>query len=304
MALAHALIHRRRRDWLPAVAVAVVVVVLGLVSQPSDKTATEEVSVACVQAETFNHHDYVQLTTQAVEHPSKPKFVVLPEHTILDYADENHHLVKSLAGLARDHGVYICVGVHTRAPEDAECDYDNVALLIGPSGSIIGRQAKAVPLPFFVDGNPAESQEVIDTDVGPVGMYICYDGNFTDITRRLVKLGAGLLLVPVMNPEGWPAQQRWQQANIARFRSIESRRWSVRAASSGVSQIVDSDGRIRQQRSRDEGPGILYGTVHVNDERTAFSQGGHLFALVVGVVYLIVVAWLTVVDWRRRFSAR
>ncbi len=303
-ALAHALIRRGRRDWLPALAVAGVVVVLGFVSQPADEVAGEEVAVACVQAETLNYHDYVQLTTQAMEHPSRPKFVVLPEHAIFDYADESHHLVKSLSGLAREHGAYVCIGAHTKAPKGAECDYDNVALLIGPGGSIIGRQAKAVPLPFFIDGNPATSQQVIDTVGGPVGMYICYDGNFSDITRRLVKLGAELLLVPVMNAEDWPVQQRWQQADIAPFRSIESRRWAVRAASSGVSQIVGPDGRIRRQRTRDEGPGVLYGTVHFNDERTFFSQGGHLFTMVVGVVYLGVVVWLTIVDWQRRFARR
>ena len=230
--------------------------------------------------------------------------MILPEHTILDYADENHHLVKKLAGLARQHGAYVCIGTHTRASEGAECDYDNVALLLGPSGGIIGRQAKAVPLPFFTDGNPAQSQQVIDTAVGPVGVYICYDGNFTDITLRLVRLGDELLLVPIMNPEDWPVQQRWQQADIAPFRSIESRRWAVRAASSGVSQIVGPDGRSRRQRTRDEGPGVLYGTVHFNNKRTFFSKGGYLFATVVGVAYLGAVVWLTIVDWRRRFAKR
>ncbi|MCP4591604.1 MAG: apolipoprotein N-acyltransferase [bacterium] len=299
-ALARALIGRKRRDWGVVLAVAGVGLGLGLVSQPADEAAGEEVAVACVQAESYSHFDYAVLTAEALEHPSKPKLVVLPEHTIADYADEHHHLVKQLAGLARRYGAYVCVGAHARAAGGAACDYDNVALLIGPSGEIIGSQAKAVPLPFFIDGNPARAHEVFETAFAQMGMCICFDADFTDVTRRVVGLGAEMLLVPVMNPQGWPVQQRWQQAGMAAFRSIEVRRSAVRSASSGVSQIVGADGRVRGQRSGDEGPGVLYGTVRPNDESTLFSRGGHLIATSAGIAYLSVFGWLTVVDWRRK----
>ena len=303
-ALAYALLHQRRRSFVVPAVIAGVIVLLGWVTQPSSDSPGREVGVACVQAETIEYEEYLTLTAQAVNCPEKPVFVVLPEHSIYDNANERHPMVKGLADLAREHGAYVCVGAHVRAPRGAACDYDNVGLLIGPDGRIVARQAKAVPVPFFQDGNPARSQDTVATPWGRIGTYICYDATFTDIPRRLVDLGAELLLAPLMDPEPWPVQQRWQHADMAPFRSIELRRWAVRAASSGVSQVVGSDGRVHEQRTREEGPGVICAGAYFDDERTLFVQGGHLFATGVATAYLIIVLWLTVVDWTAKLRRR
>ena len=296
-ALAYALAQRRRRAFGPVLVVGGVIVFLGVISQPSDSDAGGDLSVTCVQAESYNGQDYLDLTAQAVDQPDKPAFIVLPEHTIVEYADEKHPLVKALGKIASQNNSYICVGAHTRAPRGATCDYDNVALLISPAERIVGRQSKCVPIPFFADGNLGKAQEAIQTHFGPVGIYVCYDGSFTDIPRRLVAHGAGLLLVPVMNPQEWPKRQRQQQAEIARFRSIETRRWAVRAASSGISQIAAPDGQIHGQRLQEEGPGILCGRASFSQKSTLFVNGGYLFPLVVGIAFLVIVVWLTLAEW-------
>jgi len=308
-AVAHGLIHRRVRSWLPMVGIATVTILLGFISQPAGSPSGRQVTVACVQAETTVYDEYLQLATEATNYPDKPAFVVLPEHAIYDYADERHPTIRALAELARDKGVYICIGVHTRAEAGAACDYDNVALLIDTQGHIVGRQAKSVPVPFFDDGNPARSQETVETPWGRTGTYICYDATFTDLPRRLVDLGAELLLAPLMDPEPWPVQQRWQHADIAPVRSIELRRCAVRAASSGVSQIIDATGHVRRQRTREQGPGVICGPVEFCAGRTPFVRGGHLFATAVGAAFLLAVIGLTLADWwgkvrRRRGGPR
>jgi apolipoprotein N-acyltransferase len=256
-----------------------------------------------VQAETSFYPDYIDLTRQALNHTDKPAIVVLPEHAIYDFADEEHLLVKALADLTREHDAYICVGAHVRPKPGASCDFDNVGLLIDPRGQIVGRQAKAVPIPFFKDGNPAEFQEVIDTPHGRIGTYVCYDATFTDVPRRLVDKGAELLLGPVMDVEGWPLQERWQHADMAPLRSIELRRCAVRAASSGISQIVDSRGRTVKQRTQEEGPGIICGPAYFSSQRTLFVRGGYLFSTVAGLAYLATIVGLTIGNWWR-VSAR
>lgn len=303
-ALAYALIHRRPRDWGVPTAIAGLIVLLGCACQPSDIPPERPVSVACVQAETSYYPDYIELTRQALSCPEKPVFVVLPEHAIYDYASEQHLLVKALAELAVEHHAYVCVGAHVRAKQGAACQFDNVALLIDPQGRIVGRQAKAVPIPFFHDGNPAESQEVIRTPLGRVGTYVCYDATFTDVPRRLVDMGAELLLGPVMDVQDWPLQERWQHADMAPLRSIELRRCAVRAASSGISQIVDARGCIRRQRTQEEGPGIICGPAYFGSERTLFVRGGYVFGSAVGLAYLGAIAWLTLANWWRAITRR
>jgi len=110
--------------------------------------------------------------------------------------------------MARKCRAVICVGAHTKAPSDAACDFNNVSMLIGSDGRILGEQPKLVPLPFFYDGLPGRTQSVTPTEHGTVGTYICYDGLFTDIPRRAVDAGAEVLLVPSMDAESWPAQER------------------------------------------------------------------------------------------------
>ena len=303
-AIAYGLIRRRARSWVPAAATGVCIVALAAITQPPADDGAARIPVACVQGEDLAYQKFLDMTAEAAKGTPKPRIIVLPEHTITGFADDRHPTVKSLAALAVEHGVYICVGVHVRPTEPGGCDYDNAALLIDPNGEIAATQLKAVPVPLFNDGNPARDQPVVATPFGRIGTYICYDGTFTDVPRRLANGGSELLLAPLMDPEPWPLQQRWQHAAMAPFRSIELRRDAVRAASSGVSQIVDATGRVQCERGRAAGPGVLRGSVSAHDARTLFSRGGYLFAPVVATAFLACVVILTLVQLRDRRRGR
>lgn len=296
-AVAYALLEHRRRAWTPALGVAGSILVLGFISQPGQNLSGRTVTVACVQGEELRYREYLALAAQAAAASFAPDFIVLPEHTIDEMASERHELVSGLTKLASTHGVYSCVGAHVPAWRNADCHYDNVAMLIGPPGGIVGTQAKAVPLPFFQDGNPARSQVTFETDRGRVGMYVCYDGHFTDHPRRLAALGAELMLVPVMDPVRWPEQELWQHADMAPLRSIELRRSTVRAASSGISQIIDPAGWIVASRKREEGPGIISAMVPMSSVRSPFVKAGYLFATATGLAFLAAIAILTLAQW-------
>ena len=287
--LALAVAQRTRAAVVQAGLVLAGVAALAFVAQPANTSQVSPVAAACVQAEEATPRTLQDLTRQALEHPLHPKFVVLPEHTIPDYASARNPVVRGLAELAREYGAVICVGAHTAAPQDAVCDYNNVAMLIGPVGSILGEQAKFVPLPFFSEGCRATELFVSHKPLGEVGTFVCYDGLFTDIPRRSIDRGAQLLLVPNMDAARWPDQERWQHADMAPLRSIELGRCAVRANSAGISQIVDQTGRVLARRTRAEGAGVLVANVSLSTQRTVFVRGGYLFAQIVGIAYLLVV---------------
>lgn len=296
-AIAYGLVRRRPCAWLPLIGVVSVGLALLGIERLCRSANQRTVAVACVQGEEETYRQLADLTEAAIKDPLRPRFIVLPEHTIGEYASEKHLFVRMLAPLAREYGVYICVGAHVRAPRTAACDYDNVGLLIGPDDRIVGEQSKVVPLPFFHDGNPAQSQRVFETPHGRIGTYICYDGDFTDVPRRLAGLGAELMLVPVMNPAKWGHVQRDQQARMARFRAMELNRAAVRAASSGTSQIIDADGRVVADRNQIEGPGVICGRVGCSDARTVFSRGGYVLPITLGLGFLVCVVALTLANW-------
>jgi apolipoprotein N-acyltransferase len=143
---------------------------------------------------------------------------------------------------------------------------------------------------------------VVNTPHGTIGVYVCYDATFTDIPRGLVHRGAEILLGPVMDVEKWPEQERWQHAQMAPFRSIELRRCDVRAASSGISQIIDATGKVLSQRTKQDGPGILCGEIYAIKDKTTFVRGGYLFAPIVGWAFLAAIVILTFAGWIKRIS--
>lgn len=75
----------------------------------------------------------------------------------------------------------------------------NSSILIGPDGEIVGIYDKTHPAPWerrdgggWVEvGNHAE---VYDTELGTIGMIICYDGDFPELSRLLAVKGAEIII--------------------------------------------------------------------------------------------------------------
>jgi apolipoprotein N-acyltransferase len=303
-AIAWALYMRTLRACRPAAIVIPSVLLLAWVAQPHGLGRGPEIPVACIQGETCSYAEFARLTESALRGRLQPKLVVLPEHTIGQIADSRHPLLRNLSALAREYGAYICVGAHLAAEKTAPCPYENMGVTINPEGAIAATQAKSVPVPFFEDGNPARTQTTLQMPFGRAGVAICYDATFTDISRRLVAAGAELLVIPVMDPEHWPPQERGQHAELTAFRSIELRRWQLDAASSGISQIIDPTGRVVAHRTKAEGPGSIAANIRFESAQTLFTRGGHLFAGFVAILFLLATASLTWHDWSRRARGR
>jgi predicted amidohydrolase len=73
-----------------------------------------------------------------------------------------------------------------------------VAPVIDPSGKVVARYRKMFPFRPYEEGvTPGEAFCVVPIEgVGRIGVSICYDLWFPEITRSLVCLGAEALLVP------------------------------------------------------------------------------------------------------------
>lgn len=97
--------------------------------------------------------------------------------------------------LARQHDLYIVVGLIER---DRHLLY-NVAVLLGPDGSIVGKYRKVTLPRGEIEGGimPGSEYPVFETRFGKVGMMICYDGFFPEVARELAKNGAEVIAWPV-----------------------------------------------------------------------------------------------------------
>jgi predicted amidohydrolase len=180
--------------------------------------------------------------------------VVLPETATTGYfiserlselaEPEDGPTASRLATIARDAKVHLAVGM---AISDGDRFYD-AQLLFGPDGTRLATYRKAhlfsAERVWFAAG---DTPAVVDTAIGRIGMTICYDLMFPEYTRRLVDLGADLII----NSTNWITddfqRDRWGWSGptvqaLAATRALENGIWLAMANCVGPEWIFDSIG--------------------------------------------------------------
>ena len=104
--------------------------------------------------------------------------------------------IEALRQMAISYNINIIGGSHPTRTEDGEIQ--NVAYVFLRDGSVHARE-KIHPTPnerhwWAIQGGDEVS--TILTDCGPIGVLICYDSEFPELSRRLADEGARLLFVP------------------------------------------------------------------------------------------------------------
>ncbi|MFI5399143.1 MAG: apolipoprotein N-acyltransferase [Candidatus Binatia bacterium] len=212
---------------------------------------------------------YAELTSAGL--PLRPDLIVWPENAVNFYINREPVLRAQLADVARQARLGLLVGgPRLESPMKAH----NSAYLIGADGQINGYYDKRQLVPFAeynplgFSTRPQELAYVPGTAAEPLGVggvqmgaLICYEVLFPHLVSDLVRRGAGLL-VNISNDSwldrGDGAAPR-QHFSMAVFRTIETRRYLVRASASGVSGFVSPYGR-------------MYGLVPSDTSGTALEQ--------------------------------
>jgi len=179
----------------------------------------------------------------------------------------------------------------------------NIAVAVAPSGMAVGRYDKVRLVAFGEAGIVRGAHvEPVWTPLGPVGVAICFESIFPDVTRALVRNGAQILAV--ITNDAWfdgtagPAQH----AAHAVLRAVESGRWVVRAANTGLSMVIDPTGRVRAAIAPGQAA-VLTAPAATVTAMTAYARRGDLFAWAGLIVLLVAAAPYLVaavsVEWTR-----
>ena len=122
---------------------------------------------------------------------------VAPDVAIKKMTQYTKKLKKLFSELAVSYNVNIIAGSH---PTKVGNVVRNVSYICLRDGSV-HEQAKIHPTPdekywWKIEGG--DEVNVIDTDCGPIGVLICYDSEFPELTRHLVNQGMQFLFVPFL----------------------------------------------------------------------------------------------------------
>lgn len=228
----------KKKWWVTA---AVVSLCLVPWAWPLNKTSSEpapsakRVRVAGVQLEFVAEPEVIAALDRLTKLVPDAGLLMLSEYTL------DGPVPEKIKTWCREHKRYLLVG--GKEPASGANFYDT-AFVVGPTGEIVFSQGKSVPIQFFKDGLPAREQKLWESPWGKIGICICYDLSYTRVTDRLIRMGAQAVLVPTMDVADWGKREHELHAMVAPIRAAEYGVPIFRVASSGISQFVDSQGRV------------------------------------------------------------
>ena len=246
---------------------------------------------------------YVKLSLLAKKH--NPDLIVWPETATPFYFLHNTKLSEMVQNGIDNTGTDFLIGSPSFNIREKIVEYYNSAYLVGPEGNIYGRYDKAHLVPFgeyvpfkkwlpFLgkmvehvgDFWPGKKGHTIQWKNYKLGLQICYEIIFPNLSRAMVKNKAALL-VNITN-DAWYGRSSapYQHFSMAIFRAVENRRSLIRAANTGISGFIDPSGRViaPTQLFKDA---VISRSVPMLHETTFYSSFGDLFAMACLVLTLI-----------------
>ncbi len=151
-------------------------------------------------------------------------------------------LVRELGAVARAAGVWLIPGsICERGPSG---ELFNTALVFDPEGALVASYRKIFPWRPFEPYDPGDRFVVFDLPgAGRIGISICYDAWFPEVTRHLAWMGAEL----VVNIVKTTTPDRAQEVVLARANSIVNQTFTLSVncagpSGRGRSLLVDPEG--------------------------------------------------------------
>lgn len=243
----------------------------------------------------FENH--IDLTRKAAEQGAK--LIIWPEFTVpMCFSCEEaiyQNFERRLEQFVEDNQCTLLVGTNETSGSPNNRLYHNTALCLSPGRKITAYyKMHLVPFGEYTPYKKVFSFiEKVTHAIGEVtpgteltlhafqnlrfGSPICYEIIFPDLVRRFTKKGADFL-VTITN-DGWYGKSSapYQHFANAVLRAVENRRFLLRAATTGISGIIDPYGRILAQAEI----GIktfLNGTVTPVKTLTFYARCGDVFS--------------------------
>jgi apolipoprotein N-acyltransferase len=236
----------------------------------------------------------------------KPGLIVWPETSIPFFWERDVDYTMEIADFASSLRTDLLFGVVTVKDE---FKLGNSAILLDENGETRYIYDKIHLVPFgeyvplrpvlglFVDkvvegiGQyvPGQKPERARTSIGSFGTLVCYEIIFPGLVRKFYKRG-GDFMVNITN-DAWFGHTSgpYQHFAMGALRAVENRKPLVRAANTGISGFIDSNGKVLRTLPLFE-QGALTETIRTDSTRTFYSRYGDLFSYLCIITTVILLA--------------
>lgn len=307
-----------RAAWMPRIRTVLVLIVMVWLAgyfrlaSLAENGVSKPVKVAVVQPNVGPHEkwqpgnrDWVfshldSLYRRAAE--SDPDIIIWPEAATPAFLTKNHLRLLQVRSRIRRAGIPLVTGTVDWTEVDGRRSYHNSVAFIDEDGAIpIYHKRQLVPLgefnPFARQlpsseqlnlGHYTRGTEGTIFQIGntPFASIICFESVFPDLVRGLTRGGAQFLVI-VVN-DGWYGRsaEPYQHEAIARLRAVENRYPVVRSANTGISTVIDRQGREANSLTIGK-TGVITAEIVPSGELTFYGRHGNWivhWSLLLGIV--------------------
>jgi apolipoprotein N-acyltransferase len=237
---------------------------------------------------------YLGMTRRALAEGAE--FIVWPESSTPFLFEEDVAASGQIRALARQAKIPILIGSDQIERSAGGFRYYNSAFLVRPDGTSGAAYRKMhlvpfgeyVPLKRLLFFAAPLVEAVSDFSAGqdavllPVGNHtistsICYEVVYPNLVRRFVAGGSEMLTTITNDAWFGPTSAPYQHFEQASMRAIETGRYMVRAANTGVSGIVDPYGRVLERTDIFQAA-VLVGEARFLRTSTFYTRHGDILA--------------------------
>lgn len=248
---------------------------------------------------------YKDLSKQAAS--ASPSLIIWPETAVPFYFGDSFRS-HDLVAFQKELNAYLLFGsvIVKKPPSDGgPASLTNSAVLLDKNGNVsyvydkihlvpFGEYVPLRNILFFVDkiasgiGDyvPGDKYVKANTLFGSFGTFICYEIVFPGLVRKFYSKD-GDFIVTITN-DAWFGRTAgpYQHFSMAVFRAIENRKPLIRAANTGISGFIDSNGRILRTTNLFERKTETM-DIRTDSTRSFYSRYGDIFSYLCIVTTLV-----------------
>ncbi len=254
--------------------------------------------------------------------PARAELVILPETILPAYLLQQAEYLEPFSRFAQKNSLYLLFGTLDYRQER----FYNTAALLSPQGEIVAQYDKVQLVPFSpeylplraqlerlgfawlirelapVDLTPGRGFFSLESSLGKIATNICFESSFSHISRGFVRNGAELLIT--LTNDAWFKRSLAlpQHFSFGVLRAVETGRWFVQAANTGISGIISPKGVIVHS-SGVETEEILQGQVELLSGRTFYARFGD-WLVYLSLLYLLAASIASVIAGSARRRPR
>ncbi|MBE6634222.1 MAG: apolipoprotein N-acyltransferase [Ruminococcaceae bacterium] len=276
--LAYALFYRLKETLCCALAAGLFLgnLLFGVIRVNTDFSDGIGVKAAVIQGNINSHEKwtansddrmmqiYGDLTREAAEQGAR--LIVWPETTITRSLNRSQSMRQFVSELARETNVTLLVGA-LYYDDTSETEYNSLYLVTSNGEISEQRYDKRHLVPFgeYVpmrslftllipplaelsilgeDLSAGKDPALLTTEWGEIGSLICFDSIYETLTLDSLRQGANLLVISSNDSWFFDSAAVYQHQSHARLRAVESGKYLVRSANTGISTVMTPSGEL------------------------------------------------------------